>query len=437
MKNIFLILLAIFLCFGAVAEAGAQKNSQTKAKRNRRNQPDTPSKRYLAKNAAQPNSALTGSKPIIQAVTPVGDNNTNLQAVIDEKVEMPKSKLEKLADETLGGNMVVDVSANGNTVIKVGLADRAVSLIDFPANDPVYKIHPGNENFVTVGCFGREPNGKCLNSPTDAIVLRPGKDFHTLGTEESVATVITIQRVSGIVVTLLVVPVRKISDNTNYVAVRYQLNEVLATRRNSGLPINMLGDEKPSNVSSSNAPGAVTADNSDGGNSTSAPVVNASQTDTNNGAENADKTVSLDEILYNEIQIAAQTNSALKFSKPVYGISLARAIGSSSRTGDVTVEVIALRNTLPKPIRLVPEQPQLVIENRDSKETSVNIQAAPLLNVSTTVEADDVLLPGQIYYFAFAYESPILGVKQVLRVSFAQREASDAPASIIVSGVNR
>lgn len=357
-------------------------------------------------------------------------------------VGLPTPVQEKLADETLGGNMVVDVSANSNTVLKIGLAERAVTLIDFPVDDPVYKIHPGNENFVTVGCLGREPNGKCLNSPTDAIVLRPGKDFHALGSEESAATVITIQRNSGIVVTLIVVPVRRISDNTNYVAVRYDLQNVLKIRRNSGLAVNLQSSETSAAPSSAVAGNASTSGATNGEN---AQIVNAAlpsgdnQTEqTATGAEtSAGDAQSLNQMLADEIQRAADNSGALKFSKPVYGIALARTSGSGTSVNDVSVEIIAVRNTLSQAIRLVPDQPELVIENREGKEPSVSVQKVNLLHVATTADDSDVLQPGVVYYYAFAYQSPILGVKQALRVSFAQRAAADAPASIILSSLNR
>lgn len=432
MKKLNLILAAVIISFGLPAGLTAQiKKSAADSSKHRLQRRDRFQNREVSKNDFKTAVPVIKETPSPVLPAPL-DNIPSVLTTSQDKTEPSLPKLVKLADETLGGNMVVDVSSNSNTVIKVGLAERAVTLIDFPANDPVYKIHPGNENFVTVGCTGREASGKCLNSPTDAIVLRPGKDFHSLGDEDSAATVITIQRVSGIVVTLLVVPVKKISDNTNYVAIRYQLDQVLANRRNSGLPINMPAGNAAPNFTI--LPALVTvddliADNRPPSENDPPPVQG-----TTTGME---KPLSLDELLYTELQNAAQNSSALKFSKPVYGISLARVSGGLSKLPNINIEIIAARNTLSQALRLVPDQPQLLVENRDSKETSINIQAVPLLNVVTTVEDTDVLLPGQIYFYAVAYESPILGVRQALRVSFAQRAAADAPASITISGISR
>jgi len=437
MKKLILLIMIGILGFGASIDITAQtKNSEYSYHNSRRKM-----RQHKSKHIAQHTVKL--EKPAVLENQKVAENPVFpivpiVPVAYQEMLQPPKSRVEKMKDETLGGNMVVDVSANGNTVIKIGLADRAVSLIDFPANDPVYKIHPGNENFVTVGCFGREANGKCLNSPTDAIVLRPGKDFHSLGDEDSAATVITIQRVSGIVVTLLVVPVKRISENTNYVAVRYVLDNVLKTRRESGLATN-LNDSPAMSVQTPVTQQTAPVMAATGG---TTQIVDASlntsiETDAANNADENAPALSLEQTLLDEIQRVAKSGAAMKFSKPVYGLSLARASTYSSRVKDITIEVIAVRNTYSSPVRLVPDQPTMAVENRDSKQTSINLKAVDILSIATTVESDDVLEAGRIQYFAFAYRSPILDVKQNLIVSFAQREAADVPASIILSGVNR
>lgn len=355
----------------------------------------------------------------------------------DGKVELPKGSEEEIEGDVKSGNVVVNISSNTNATVKIGLAERGVTVVDFPFDDPVYRIHPGDENFVTVGCTLRDQDGKCGNSPTDAIILRPGKSFHSLGSEEAAATVITVQRVSGMVVSFIVVPVKNVAQNANYVVVRYNLKEVIKSRMSVGLGVNLqngllnlpLNTAKEENSPKEAAEFVKTSSVDAGQNLTELE---------NTAEDNNDKSSSESELqqkLIAEMQKAAANSSALRFTKPVYGLSLARA-SAIARTEDTLIEVVAVRNTLGQSIRLVPDQPDLVVENKDRKE-SINVQRINILHTATTVESDDVLNPGQIYYFAIAYQAPILGIKQVLRISFAQREAADAPASLELSGVTR
>lgn len=341
-------------------------------------------------------------------------------------VTLPAPQQMALEGEPQSGNVVLNVTENGNKSVKLGLAPRGVAVIDFPADDPVYKIYPGDENFVTVDCLARQ-DGKCANSPTDAIVLRPGKSFHALGTEESAATVVSIQRQSGIVVSFIVVPVPNIAQNANYVVVRYDLKQVLEARQKAGLAFNLQTGVKASPVTLptpvESRPGAQIINASLAAGSV---ALAGSQPDSEQSASQSQNDLT-------QKVMAALNNAArrtdLRFAKPAQGISLAPAL-LGERTGDITIDVVAVRNVLPQAIRLVSEQPELVVENRDKGEASVNLQRLGILHTATTVEADDVLLPGQVYYFAFAYTSPILGVKQVLRVSFSHRSAADAPATL-------
>jgi hypothetical protein len=426
--NIVLLTLAILLIFGAAVEqiaAQTKKSTDNGSKTDKSKQiprPSAHSKKTPAMGVAllqEPPSTVSSQREVI----PVFSSETS------GNIEFPPISFEKQIDTTLSGNLTIEISANENTVIKIGLAERAVVLIDFPVNDPVYKIHPGNENFVTVGCAGRESNGKCLDSPTDALVLRPGKDFHALGSEESAATVITVQRVSGLVVSFLVVPVKKISDNTNYLAVHYLLDDVLRSRKSSGLPSNLKpGGEK-----------FLTVKNSEeiiDGSAVPKTVEDLLDGNQNPTQKPSDEPPSLESRLVGEIKRISDSKPSLKFSKPLNGLSLARASDYGARVNDVTIEVVAIRNTTPYPLRLVPEQPTLFVENKDKKQISINIERVNLLYTATTVEDLEVLEPGRIYYFAFAYQSPILGVSQLLRVNFAHREAADAPASLELSGGN-
>lgn len=436
MKKIFSLLIVMSLIVGtSILNVSAQTNRKKSFKGKRysyqKNRRKKSSQNFVAKNSF----IKTETAPIPVAtptpIVPVIETNTTQSD--ETAVTIPQATDQEIQGDLQSGNVVVNVGTNGNAIVKIGLAERAVSVVDFPANDPVYRIHPGDENFVTVGCTAREQNGKCGNSATDAIILRPGKNFHSLGSEDASSTVVTIQRVSGIVVTLIVVPVKNVSQNANYVVVRYNTREVVDARLKAGLAVNLQPGviTLPNEVKPNNEPAKT--QNADYVNASLKTDNQATTTETNSMPSEDD----LQTMVVGELERVAQSGgSGLKFSKPVYGLSLARA-AIGSRTGDITIEVVAVRNTLGQAMRLVPDQPELVVENKEKRDASVNIQRVNILHTATTVESDDVLLPGQVYYFAFAYSSPILGVKQVLRVFFAQREASDAPASMELSGFAR
>lgn len=426
MKKLFSFIIALGLVAGFISETSAQTRNYKKYKSYRSS---VSNKRRNKKPVKKEVVTLALNKaPIDEPAQPVLSPSPVPSPLETNDVTLPESSERELSTDLENGNVPVSVSSNGNAVFKIGLYERGVAVIDFPSNDPVYRIHPGDENFVTVGCTERDQNGKCGNSPTDAIILRPGKNFHALGTEESSATVITIQRVSGTVISLIIVPVKEISQNTNYLVVRYDVRDAVEARLKAGLAVNL----QPGAINLTTDPKLILTP---GSNSTP-QFQNVSSTTLEQTTQSVVAPSDLEATVTSELQRVAESRPALQFTKSVYGLSLAKAT-TASRTGDITIEVIAVRNTLPQAIRLMAKQPTLVIENRDKRKESVSVEPVVLSYVSTTVLENDVLEPGQIYYYAFAYASPVLGAKQVLRVNFTQREASDAPASLELGGFAR
>jgi hypothetical protein len=129
-----------------------------------------------------------------------------------------------------------------------------------------------------------------------------------------------------------------------------------------------------------------------------------------------------------ELQRVAALNPAPQFSKPVHGLSLS-VLGGPPPVSDTAIQVIAVRNTLAVPVRLIPDQPELRVIQSAHKGEAILDQSITLKHVATTVGDDNVLRPGEVYYFAVAYETPALGVRQSLYVSFAHMLASDEPVT--------
>src|ERR1700754_2694745 len=81
--------------------------------------------------------------------------------------------------EYLSGDASINVAANSNPLIRIGIAQNGVTLIEFPSADKFFAVHAGNSDLVTVE-----------KSPTlrrdHHLVLRAGSGFlapndHTKG----------------------------------------------------------------------------------------------------------------------------------------------------------------------------------------------------------------------------------------------------------------
>ena len=321
----------------------------------------------------------------------------------------------------LSGNVVVPINTSSNAVIKIGLSAHGIALIDFPLNDPIYAIHPSDENLVTIGCRRREATneankpGRCLDNPNDGIILRPGTAFNEWADGVDASTIVTVQRVSGLVVPIIIIPVKRITQNANYIAIRYDVAKVIEARQAAGLSFN-LNNQTPF----------------DARQPLSDPLADNFKEKVTAAAE----PVVAPELLA-ELRRVGMTKPILRFTKPVHGIALALA-SRSARLTENSIEVIAVKNTSNTPIRLTPEQPNLVAETTGEKNKgSVLSKDIDVLEIASNAAADDILQPGEVYYFAFSYKTPILGAKQTLRATFAHRAASDEPATLLLGDSNK
>jgi hypothetical protein len=336
-------------------------------------------------------------------------------------------------DAPKSGYVQVRVTKNdyNNITERIGLAPNGLTFIEFPANDPLYAVHEGNENFAKVD-KGDKDKGE--PKPTDALVIRPGKGFSVPpkdSGEPPPSTIITVQRVSGVVVSFEIVPVAKASQNANRVVVTYDTNAVIEARRLAGLATNLVPDSELEKLGVQPPASAARQPN---GQQLAASLPSDSDGGTTGGDEVAPTpanapALSVEERTIAELRRVGTSNQPLKYGKAIHGIALAVA-PNKTRTADVVIEVVAVRNTLAEPIRLVADQPDVFIESRTEKGSGATLGGrVPVLHVATTLGDDDVLQPGVTYYFAFAYTAPVLGAKQTLRVVMAQMNASDEPAS--------
>lgn len=142
------------------------------------------------------------------------------------------------------GDASVSVKTS-SLVHKVAIAANGVVIVEFPADDAVYSVHPGNQALVELdGLSAREADRRPL--PTDPLVFRPGAEFSSsTKTPKSASTLYTIQFVSGLVVTLKFYPVDDLDLNTNRLVLSYSVAEIQKARSSVGLSANMVKRSKP------------------------------------------------------------------------------------------------------------------------------------------------------------------------------------------------
>ena len=91
-----------------------------------------------------------------------------------------------------------------------------------------------------------------------------------------------------------------------------------------------------------------------------------------------------------------------------------------------------MRNGGREAVRILPDNPQLFIETLDEKGKTIQISPLKILYLQSTTRSS--LVPvGSTVYYAIAFDSPLLGAKQHLRVAVGQTNAADEPVSTGVS----
>src|SRR6185436_2394233 len=153
----------------------------------------------------------------------------------------PTSRINVMnAPEYLSGEATISVAASSNPLLRIGMAQNGVTLIEFPASDKFFAVHAGNSDLVTVE-----------KSPTlkrdHHLVLRAGSGFLVPNKRSrspqpiAPATTIIAQMDSGIAVTFLVYPVALLKQQAHRVVISYNTEEVVHTRRSAGLATNLTG----------------------------------------------------------------------------------------------------------------------------------------------------------------------------------------------------
>jgi hypothetical protein len=327
----------------------------------------------------------------------------------------------------------VAVSGNQNPVIRLGLSPNGVTIIEFPAADRFFALHPGASDLVTID-----------ESPTKGtdhfLVVRAGSGFaspaNMANARRAPVTSIITQMQSGLVVTFLFYPVQQLAEQAHRVVVTYDRNEVIAARRAAGLAVNLDGlEEKRSGATSMRVspPPTTTPDKlmSTPARTLPAPklVADTAEIDTSH-APVKDDFKSSDPARVASLALTEATRSPRSFKKwgdSVHGLSLsvtpAQDVGKNAQ-----LVVIAARNKKKTDARIVPGQPDIYLETVDGKGRPLQVEPVKKLATETTA-TDGVIPSGETRYYALVYQAQVMGARQRLRAVVGQTTSADEPAT--------
>ncbi|MEQ1764993.1 MAG: hypothetical protein ABL984_17835 [Pyrinomonadaceae bacterium] len=339
----------------------------------------------------------------------------------------------------LSGEANVTVNPKQPTVIRLGLAQNAVSIVEFPASDGVYYIHEGNPKLASV-----------FQSPTKetdrSITIYPGEGF-VPSRDGATAAAISLQMRSGLVLILELVPVNDLKRNAHRCVVTYDRDAVVSARKVAGLAFNLGGESVNASPINSRAvsklvgaaqPVETNPSDSNTPKSEYDSIFNTVYTEIPNTKRNGSKRAMTD------AEISKSSNKRLAdvlrdpkknlgiWTPPLHGLEL-----SVSRTTDLDAEnrlvVVAVRNSTSSNLRLLNGSPELQIQTLDKDGNSLLTSKVDIRYLETTA-LEGIVLPGYTSFYALVYKSPALGTNQKVRVVVAHKDAADAPISAALNG---
>ena len=326
--------------------------------------------------------------------------------------------------EYISGEASITVAANSNPLIRIGMAQNGVTLIEFPSADKFFAVHAGNSDLVTVE---KSPSLRRDHH----LVLRAGSGFLVPSRYAKKAnaslpsTSIIAQMDSGMAITLMIYPVPLLKQQAHRLVINYKRDDVISARKAAGLATNLAEPESDSQ------PKVATA---------SLPEVSGEQSvvTTQQSADPQQQPLS---------DFKEPTESALKeavaiptlfknWTEARHGLRISvtppRELSDTMR-----VVVFAVRNVSTERLRLISGYPDLYIEtlntNRSPVEAGMRVQKIYVAWGAT----GNLIAPGETRVFALAYEAPILGAQQHLKLVVAHMTAADEPAMADITAIAR
>ncbi|MFN0139241.1 MAG: hypothetical protein ACKVQW_04030 [Pyrinomonadaceae bacterium] len=378
-----------------------------------------------------------------KVVRPVSNESTSSTA---EKVvnisaaagaAQPVSVVNAPQPDFLSGEASVTVNPKQPTVIRLGLAQNAVTIVEFPASDGIYYIHEGNPKLASV-----------FQSPTKetdrSITIYPGEGF--VPTKDgATSAAISLQMRSGLVLILELVPVNDLRRNAHRCVITYDRDAVVSARKVAGLAFNLGGESTGAPPINSRAVSKLVG----GAQITEPRSLEPPNSETNSNARAAftelpDTKRGSTKRAMTDAEISNASNKRLAdvlrdpkknlgtWTSPLHGLEL-----SITRVTDLDAEnrlvVVAVRNSTTSNLRLIQGSPELQIQTLDKDGNSLLTSKLEIRYVETTA-FEGLILPGSTTFFALVYKSPTLGTNQKIRVVVAHNDAADAPISTALNG---
>ncbi|SRR6266498_2119194 len=324
--------------------------------------------------------------------------------------------------EYISGEASINVAANSNPLIRIGIAQNGVTLIEFPSDDRFFAIHAGNSDLVTVE---KSPSLKRDHH----LILRAGSGFlvpsaRAKGVQAvAPATSIIAQMDSGMAITVMIYPVPLLKQQAHRLVIKYDREEVITARKTAGLATNLTG----SDIDSQSAL-AVVPQNQPMPDSTVAPSEPTPQ--------KAIKPDYRDQVEGALKQALDNPKSFKKWAEQRHGFRIStltpRELGESAR-----LVVFAVRNAGSVPLRIIAGYPDLYVETLNERRRPVEAGTKIEKLYLASSGNGNLFAPGETRYFALAYEAPILGAQQHLKIVVAHMSAADEPAMADLTALAR
>jgi hypothetical protein len=317
--------------------------------------------------------------------------------------------------EYLSGEASISVAANSNPLLRIGMAQNGVTLIEFPVSDKFFAVHAGNSDLVTIE---KSPSLKRDHH----LVLRAGSGFLVpearAKTSPAVApaTSIVAQMDSGMAITIMIYPVPLLKQQAHRVVINYQTEDVIQARQAAGLATNLTESEPSTENASAKIESTIEQ-----------PVAPKIPVTLIEGASSPPKPdygppaeAALSEAMKNPKWFR-------QWTKERHGLSIsvlpARELSDTAR-----LVVFAVHNVTFEPLHVISGYPDLYVETLNEKRRPVEAGTrVPKLQLTANA-SDNTIRAGAIRYFALVYEVPVLGVSQHLKLVVAHMSAADEPA---------
>lgn len=385
-------------------------------------------------------SVKSGQKKIAR---PVAAESQSAEKIIDISPAsggvQPVSVVNSPQPDFLSGEAIVTVNPKQPTVIRLGLAQNAVSIVEFPASDGIYYIHEGNPKLASV-----------FQSPTKetdrSITIYPGEAFAP-SKDGTTAAAISLQMRSGLVLILELVPVNDLRKNAHRCVITYNRDAVVSARKVAGLAFDLGSESVNASPINSRAVSKLVGSSpsletnpsgSDAARSEDSSIVKTAYADVPNTKRNGLKRAMTDaEISKSSNKRLADVLRDQKKHLGVWTPSLHGMELSVSQATDLDAEnrlvVVAVRNSTTSNLRLLNGSPELQIQTVDKDGNSLLTSRVDIRYLETTA-LEGLVLPGSSSFYALVYRTPTLATNQRVRVVVAHKDAADAPISAALNG---